>query len=202
VGPLAIGLIGVQLLGGIMRAQAAKRAAQAQAAQDEYNAKLAEMGAGDALLRGVTQESAVKQATSEHISTGQTQLAASGVDVQSGSAVDTLAGLRARGMLAALVVRGNAAREAWYSQGQAANFRAKAQYALQAGDDAATGDILGAGAGALGMAGQAGAFSRSMPSTPGVDTPIIRVGEPTLPPLSFGDVNFGDFAVDEGAIPS
>jgi hypothetical protein len=72
--------------------------------------------------------------------------------------VDTLAGQRARGELAALVVRGNAARSAWGYESQASNFRAKAKYALEQGDDAALGALLGAGGEALGMAGKAGAF--------------------------------------------
>ncbi|HEY2848350.1 MAG TPA: hypothetical protein VGI97_00605 [Gemmatimonadaceae bacterium] len=200
--PVTMALIGMQLAGGLMKANAARKAAQAQAAQDEYNARLSEAAAGDTLLRGQTQESAVKQLTSERISTGRAQLGASGVDVQSGSAVDTLAGQRARGALAALVVRGNAARSAWGYEAQASNFRAKAKYALEQGDDAALGALLGAGGQALGMAGQAGAFKSSALSTPGVTTPLIRVGEPTNPPPAFGDAGFGDFPFEDGALPS
>jgi hypothetical protein len=202
VDPVTIALIGMQLAGGVMKANAARKAAQAQAAQDEYNARLSEAAAGDTRLRGQTQESAVKELTSERISTGRAQLGASGVDVASGSAVDTLAGQRARGELAALVVRGNAARSAWGYESQASNFRAKAKYALEQGDDAALGALLGAGGEALGMASTAGAFKSSAPSTPGVDIPIIRVGEPTTAPFSFGDIGLGDYQFDEGALPS
>lgn len=182
-------MIATALAGGVLKANASRRAAQAQAAQDEFNAKLDETAAGDALLRGQTAESAVHQVTSDRISTGKASLGASGVDTQSGSAVDALAGLRARGMLAALVLRGNAARDAWGFQGRAADFRARAQFALQSGDDAALGDMLGTGSQILGIAGKTGSFSGL--STPGVNTPLIRVGEPTTSPVNFGDASFG-----------
>lgn len=198
--PVTIGLIATTLLSGIMKGNAAKRAAQAQAAQDEYNARLAEAAGGDALLRGQTQESAVKQLTSERVSTGKAQLGASGVDVQSGSAVDTLAGQRARGALAALVVRSNAAREAWGYSTQAQGLHVRAAYALQSGNDAALGDLLGAGAGALDVANRSGAFRSG--AGPGVETPLIRVGEPTTAPVSFGDTSVGDFPFESGALPS
>lgn len=198
--PVTMGIVATTLLGGILKGNAAKRAAAAQAAQDEFNAKLSDTAAGDALLRGLTAEGAVARATSDAVSTGRAQLGASGVDTQSGSAVDSLAGLRARGQLAALVIRQNAAREAWGDQGQAANFRARAKNALQSGSDQYIGELLSAGASALqayqkgkGFDSKGGESASEGPGTPGIDTPIIRVGEPTTAPVPFGEQYTGDY---------
>jgi hypothetical protein len=175
--PLAIPLA-LNVIGGYVRAQAARRAAEAQARQDEFNAHLQDMAAGDALQRGEVDSGNVKRQTSEAISSDKAQLGASGVDVQAGSALDALAGQRARGELAALVVSSNAKRQAWGFEGQAANYRAHGQYALQQGDDAFLAGLLGTGASTAEMAAKSGLV-------PGVTSPIIRVGEPTEPaPLS------------------
>jgi hypothetical protein len=174
--PLAIPLA-LNVIGGIVRANAARRAAQAQARQDEFNAHLSDMAAGDALARGEVDSGNVKRQTSEAISSDKASLGASGVDVQAGSALDALAGQRARGELAALVVSSNAKRQAWGYEGTAQNYRAHAQYALQQGDDAFLAGILGTGASTAEMVTKGG--------VPGVTTPIIRVGEPTeAPPMS------------------
>lgn len=166
--------IAIHVVGGIMRANAARRAAEAQAAQDEFNAKLADMAQGDALARGQVDEGNVRRGVSEKISTQRAQLAASGVDVQSGSALDALSSQRARGELAALVVRSNAAREAWGLAGVAQNYRNKAAYARQSGSEAFLAELIGTG---TNVAEDASKLSGS----PGITTPLIRVGEPTVP---------------------
>lgn len=176
--PITIGLAASSIAGGFMRANAARRAAHAQAQQDIYNAQLAEAAARDAKARGEVNEGNVRRRTSDVVSADQAQLGASGVDVQSGSALDTLAGQRMRGELAARVVRSNAAREAWGYAGTAAGLRAKAAYAEQSGDQDFISSLISGGAGALSAAHGTGGGNAG---SPGIDYPLIRVGEPTVP---------------------
>lgn len=155
-------VIGASLLGGFLRANAARRAAYAQAAEDERNARLTELAAADAKQRGAVRESAIKTATGERVSSDKAQLGAAGVDTQSGSAVDSLAGVSGRGALAALVARTDATREAWGYETRATNLHQHAAYSRQLGDESALSSVLMGG-----LNGIAAAY------------PIMRIGEPT-----------------------
>lgn len=186
---------GTDLAQGVAGASAAKQAAAAQ--QQQYNAQAAEqnyqaqitinnqttatqnadvtMAAGE---QQADNEGLKSRANAGAIKAGQ---AASGVDVNSGSAVDVQTSAREVGQLDALTVRSNAAREAYGYQVAASNYGAQAQAdtyagendviagteAHEAGDIAATSSILGSVSKAAGQAGsfaQAGGFSNPNPS--------------------------------------
>lgn len=183
--PLTLATIGLSLFGGVMKASAAQRAAAAQAQQDRGNARLAALAASDAVSRGSIAEGGIDRRTSEAVSTDQSSLAASGVSTNSGSALSTLAAQRAQGAFAAIVARNNAAKEAWGYETQSQNFESRATYALQSGDSQASADILGGLTSALGGAQKGGLFSNA--GSPGITTPLIRVGEPTFPEAFMGN---------------
>jgi hypothetical protein len=185
LGPLAA-IAAMQIFGGFLRANAARRAARMQAAQDRRNATIAEFAGGDALQRGSAEEGAIKQATSERISSDQAQLGASGVDVRSGSALDTLSGQRMRGALTALRARSNATRLAWGYRTEADNLRFQGDYAEYAGDQAFKEQLLGGGLQGAGSLAQGNGGA-------GVAYPIIRIGEPT----TFERPSYTDFS-DQG----
>jgi hypothetical protein len=165
-------IVGLHLLGGFLRANAARRAARMTAAQARRNAMLSEMAAGDAADRGQIAEGEARLATSGRVASDQAQLASAGVDVKSGSALDILSSQRGRGELIAQRARSNALREAWGYKTKAEEFRMDAAYADQTGDQAFVNEILGGGLSAAGSytQGQGGA---------GVAYPVLRIGEPT-----------------------
>lgn len=89
----------------------------------EWNAKLAERQAADAIARGQTAAQRQGMATRQAIGAQRAALAANGVEVNDGSAVDVQSDTAALGALDALTIRNNAAREAWGYQAQASNYR-------------------------------------------------------------------------------
>jgi hypothetical protein len=105
--------MGTSLLGTMVQARGAAQAAEGQRAAYQYNAQVGEMQAQDALSRGeqavVRHNLQVKQLKGRQIA----NLAANGVDVTSGSALDILAGTDIMADIDAQVIRQNAEREAW-----------------------------------------------------------------------------------------
>lgn len=135
------------------------RAGNAQKNIADYNASIADMNAGvndtraqDAIDRGGIAETIKRRTTRALIGSQRAGLAAQGIDVNSGSAVDVQADSAYYGELDALTIRTDAAREAWGYKVEAANDRATAQderyqgkLAQQAGRNAAIGTILSTG---------------------------------------------------------
>ena len=80
-------------------------------------------------------------------------LAASGVEVDSGSALDVQDASIREGEQDAAAIRFNAAREGWGHQVQAVNYRNEASAARAAGRNALFGSIVGAGTSLLSAAG-------------------------------------------------
>lgn len=140
---IAIGIgIGTKILGGIVQGNATKQAAEAQARIDEQNAAVADMASADAVSRGRTQETVSRLKGGERIAAQTAGYAASGVDVQSGSAQDVEAATALTNELDAQMIRANAAREAWGYRTQAGQFRLRAQLARQTGQALGNEQIL------------------------------------------------------------
>src|SRR3954471_22079845 len=106
-------MAGANLAGSFLKARAEKDAAEADAQTLEQNAQIADTAAGDALLRGQFISGRIKAQGSAIVSKQKATLAASGVDTQSGSAVDAQASTAGLSAMDALVASNNAAREAW-----------------------------------------------------------------------------------------
>lgn len=132
--------------------QANQAAAESQAQLSDYNASVAELQATDAEQRGDEEANKYRAGVRSIIGEQRTGLAASGVEVGSGSALDVQADAAFLGELDALTVKTNAAREAWGFKVQATDLRKRAEitrregaYAAAAGEDAARAGKIQAG---------------------------------------------------------
>jgi len=130
---------------------AAQSAARAQAAAEEQNARISDEQAKDAIRRGGYEELKHRRQMSILQGSQRAALAASGVSVDSGSALDIQeAGIR-EGEQDASVIRINAAREAWGYQVQAVNHRNAASAARASGQNAMFSAGIGAATSLLGV---------------------------------------------------
>ena len=126
---LLITSIASTAIGTVTAAAGAARQASAQRQQAEYQAQVAENNAitarrlaDDSLRRGQIEEQRSRQQTRQLQSRQTAALAASGVDVASGSALDIISDTAAVGEIDALTIRDNASREAWERRVQAQEF--------------------------------------------------------------------------------
>ena len=158
-------MIALTVASAATSAYAAKQQADATTAANEYNAKvarnnqeLADQAAADAIKRGKVEAQLKQQETAALKGRQLTALAANGVDVGSGSAVDVTSNTDALGKFEELRIRSNAQREALGFQTEGMNYAAKAglesysaQSAQAAGKTAVFSSLVG---GASKVAGQ------------------------------------------------
>ena len=137
---------------GIMQGMAANSAAKAEAAAANQNARIAEAQSTDAIARGGKEELSHRRKMSALQGEQRAQLAASGVSVDTGSALAMQDASMSEGEHDAAAIRFNAAREAWGHNVQATNYRNQASAAKAAGRNALTGSIIGAGTSLLTLA--------------------------------------------------
>lgn len=135
-------------------------AANSQADLSDYNASVADAQATDAIQRGADKESQFRINVRAMIGAQRAGIAASNVDIGSGSAADVQADAAYLGEIDALQIRTNAAKEAWGFGTQAVDLRQRAKILRQtgvadvaagkaaqtAGNIAAVGAVVGAGA--------------------------------------------------------
>lgn len=121
------------------RQQATAAERQGAYEQGVYNvdAQLADQQAADAIARGKEAETRQRQATRGLIGAQRATLAAQGIDVSTGSALDVQADTAALGELDALTIRNNAAREAFGYRVQAMDYRNQGAMAALAGKNQA-----------------------------------------------------------------
>lgn len=143
VAAIPFALMAVQ---GVMGAQAAKKAGDAQASADMQNAQYADMAANDSVKRGGMSEDQQRLQTAAAIGTQRAGFAANGVDVNSGSAANIQDDTAQLGEFDALTIRNNAAREAWGYRTQSQTYRDSAKTALSSAKNNMFGSLLGAGA--------------------------------------------------------
>lgn len=143
----ALSLQAASVIGGassaFQSAGAARRQGAYSAAIDTQNAGLADAQARDAVARGTIAEDRQRQQTAGLAGSQRATAAANGIDVGSGSAADITSDTARMGELDALTIRNNAAREAYGYQVSAANDRAAAINAQQAGNNQAGADRAG-----------------------------------------------------------
>lgn len=151
-----------------------RRQADAAVQQGNYegdlldrNAGVADAQAADALARGRESEQQYRGGVRRTIGAQRAATAASGVDIEGGSAEDVRADTATIGELDALTIRNNAAREAYGFQVQASNDRSRAGLARRGGQNAASAaraqgvsTLLTAGAQLYGMGSESGLFKR------------------------------------------
>lgn len=111
----------------------AQEASNSQADLADWNASVADLQAKDAVVRGAHDESRFREGVDQMIGSQRAGIAASGVDVNYGSAVDVQADTKHLGELDALTMRTNAAREAWGYQVQGQDLRRRAEITRKEG---------------------------------------------------------------------
>ena len=128
-------MLGMMLnfMGSMSQAAGQRQAANAkaneyryQAQVDDNNRKVAEWKAQDALDRGAKEEAALRVKVAGLKGRQRSVLAASGVEVGSGTALDILGDTAALGELDALTIRSNSEREAYENRVNASNLSANA----------------------------------------------------------------------------
>ncbi|TPQ24939.1 hypothetical protein C2U68_17330 [Methylomonas koyamae] len=111
------------------QASAAKKQAQYQAQVDANNAKMAEWARSDALQRGEIEAQRSMQSRAQLIGRQRAALAANGVELNQGSALDLLTSTEYLGQQEVDTIQNNALREAWGYSNQAAEFRSGSAFA-------------------------------------------------------------------------
>ena len=134
---------GASLFTGIAQANNVKAQANAQAAAMEANARNSDILAHDAIERGGQDELKLRRQLAQAAGNQRVQAASSGIDVNSGSALDARNASISEGEYDAEAIRFNAARERWGYQSQANNLRSQAAYSRAAGKAAANNILFG-----------------------------------------------------------
>lgn len=134
--------------------QQQKAMGEYQAAVNRNNQIIANRAAEDATQRGRIEEQQHRLKVKQVMGEQRSALAASGVQVDTGSALDVLGDTAMFGEMDALTIHSNAEREAYNFRVQGANQAASAQMNLLAGSNAARNGMWGAGASLLSGAGQ------------------------------------------------
>lgn len=155
---------GISIFGSIKAGGAAKKAGEleAQAAREnadrlDWNAKVADLQAEDAIQRGAEEESRYRAGVRQLIGSQRAGYAGSNIVVGFGSALDVQEDTAVQGELDALTIRTDAAREAWGFRIEAQDLRQQAgiarrtgQYRAEAGRQQATQQYIRAGSTLLG----------------------------------------------------
>lgn len=127
------GLMGLKVGGGIGSSIAQSRAIKAESqyasAQYDMNARIASFQAKEAIRFGEKAAQQELKSTKQTIGKQRAMLAASGVEVSSGSALDIQASTAEQGALNALTIRNNAWREAWGYKMDAVSSRGQSRFA-------------------------------------------------------------------------
>jgi len=110
-----------------------REASESQAELADFNARVADLQAQDAIERGAQDESRFRQGVRLLIGSQRAGIAASSVDVGYGSAVDVQADATYLGEQDALTIRNNAARAAWGFQIESEDWRKRAEITRKEG---------------------------------------------------------------------
>lgn len=105
--------LGIQLIGALSAADGAASAAKAQRANLAAKARISRWQASQALMAGQGEEQAAMMQAGTVFHSQRAQLAANGVDLGTGSALDLLASTKVVGTRNAMQIRDNAERQAW-----------------------------------------------------------------------------------------
>lgn len=123
---VGLGLTGAGMassaMGAYEQSKASKAAYKYQAGVNANNTKIAEWQAQDALQRGAQSEQQQRLKTASLKGSQRASLAARGIALDEGSALNILDDTDYMGEVDALTIRDNAAKEAWAHRNQAAGY--------------------------------------------------------------------------------
>ncbi|MBQ3455444.1 MAG: hypothetical protein IJG36_03315 [Synergistaceae bacterium] len=134
---------GVSLYQGYAAGQTAQAQAEAQALALEQNAKISRAQAHDAIERGGLEELKLRRQLAQLGGNQRAQAAASGIDINSGSALDVQNASISEGEFDAETIRFNAARAKWGYDTQANNLEAQAANSRAIGKSAKSNALFG-----------------------------------------------------------
>jgi hypothetical protein len=123
---LQIGGAATSAIGGYYTSKAQKSALQHQAVMADTNARIAELGAQQELIKGQREVASLTLKAGQLKSTQRASLAANGVDLGVGSAVDILTSTDLMKEIDANTLTANAVRSAWGYRTQGVNYQNEA----------------------------------------------------------------------------
>lgn len=144
---------GVAAYSSIKQGQATSAADQYESEVAQQNQQIADQNAQYALQEGQQQAAAKQQQTAQTIATQRADVAASGVDPNTGSAQRIQGDTAALGALDTATIQNNAARTAWGYQTQGLNFGEQASLLSSQSASAESAGELGAFSSIIGGAG-------------------------------------------------
>jgi hypothetical protein len=169
--PTTIALVAGMVLtagAGLYQADAAKKAGEAQNTIAQRNAELEDYKGKMAVNIGAVAEENHRAKVRQMVGSQRATLAANGVDLGSGTALDLIGETAEFGEADALTIRYNAAREAWGYGTNATNYRTEGSVARTNGRNSAKGTYLTTAASMASMAG--GGFGGGATASYGAST--------------------------------
>lgn len=133
---------GSSIAGGIAQSDALKAQGEQQRIVGDFNAKLSEMQAQDALDRGGKDAENLQKQASRMIGSQRAALAAQGLEVDSGSALEIQNDSKEMAARDVVTIRNNAAREAFGFKVQAMNSTNEGRMAQLAANKQASSSLL------------------------------------------------------------
>ena len=141
-------IAGVQLAGAGLNAYGQVQQGRAEQKAANMQADLLEMQARDAIERGEFEAAKRRRGTKRLLGGQRALMAAQGLDLSVGTPADLQTETETIGALDALMIKTNAAREAWGFRGQAAMTRYEGRIRRRAANLQAFNTMLGGGASA------------------------------------------------------
>jgi hypothetical protein len=157
--PATIAYAAVALVGAVSASQQQRAQGKFQKGTARFNARQAENEATQTRNKSVIEENKSRRSTSELVSRQRARLAASNVDVSSGSALQLQEDAALLGEVDALRIRSNLESKAVSLEDQAQLTLRSGEFAEQAGRNAATGTLLSAAGDIAGNEQVAGAVN-------------------------------------------
>lgn len=132
---------------GILNSSGEAEYGEWQKQQFEFNKQIAEMQSKDAIRRGDSEARKVRKAGKQIIGSQRAALAAQGIEIDSGSALDIQGDTAYLSEMDALTIKNNAAREAWGYKMDALQSGYQGQMAQYAAQNKARSTLLTGGLG-------------------------------------------------------
>lgn len=166
ISALVVGIVGtivsttMGIVGSVQQGKATQAQYNYQAEVNKRNAEVAQQNADQKRQEGIEESRMQRIKTLQRIGAQQAAMAANGIDISSGTALDTVEDTAAMGELDALTTRYNAETQAQAYENQANNFSNQANLDVFAGANAYQASKINA----IGIAGQGMAQAGSVAS--------------------------------------
>jgi hypothetical protein len=157
------GIAGSQAAIGLAQSYSESKAIKAQGdyqkAMFDLNSSFSDMQAQQSLRRGDASARSILRKTRSLVGSQRAVLAAQGIDVDSGSAIDITEDSRVLGEMDALTVKNNAWMEAWGFRSQAEIYRSQGRMAQAESRSKARNTLIAGAFGAISKGGQAAGYA-------------------------------------------